>query len=98
MPNTANTLATLSLAEVAASRLVSGNAQLRALPQDSAGLVGRRAECNALDELLNGVRAGESRALVIHGEPGVGKTALLEYIGDRTTGCRVIRANDEYVI
>jgi predicted ATPase len=37
------------------------------------------------------VRAGESRVLVVHGEPGVGKTALLEYLADRAAGCRVLR-------
>src|SRR5690242_56712 len=63
------------------------------LPQDGAGLIGRRAECDALDQLLDCVRAGESRALVVHGEPGVGKTALLDYIGGRAAGCRVIRAS-----
>jgi predicted ATPase len=43
-------------------------------------LLGRRAECEALDEFLNAVRAGQSRALVIRGEAGVGKSALLEYM------------------
>jgi predicted ATPase len=40
-------------------------------------LVDRRAECGVLDELVEAVRAGQSRALVPGGEPGVGKTALL---------------------
>ncbi|HEX3193899.1 MAG TPA: ATP-binding protein, partial [Streptosporangiaceae bacterium] len=43
-------------------------------------LTGRRAECGVLDRLVAAVRAGESRALVVRGEPGVGKTALLEYL------------------
>ena len=43
-------------------------------------LMGRRAERGALDRLIEAVRAGESRALGVHGEPGVGKTALLEYL------------------
>ena len=38
------------------------------------------------------VRAGESRALVVHGEAGVGKTALLEYLAGQAPGCRVARA------
>ena len=46
-------------------------------------LLGRRSECETLDRLLAAVRAGESRALVVRGEPGVGKTALLEYAGRR---------------
>ena len=55
-------------------------------------LTGRRAECGVLDRLVEAVRAGESRALVVHGEPGVGKTALLEYLAEQASGCRVARA------
>src|SRR3954471_22103862 len=56
------------------------------------GLLGRRTEAATLDRLLEAVRAGESRALVLRGEPGVGKTALLEYAGEHATGCRVAHA------
>ena len=56
------------------------------------GLTDRRSECEALDGLIEAVRAGESRALVVRGEPGVGKTALLEYLVERASGCRVVRA------
>jgi DNA-binding CsgD family transcriptional regulator len=45
-----------------------------------------------LDALLLAVRAEESRVLVVHGEPGVGKTALLEYLAGQAAGCRVLRA------
>jgi hypothetical protein len=45
-----------------------------------------------LDRLLDAVRAGESRALVVRGEPGVGKTALLDYLVEHASGCRVVRA------
>ncbi|TQR87536.1 AAA family ATPase [Mycobacterium hodleri] len=45
--------------------------------------MGRRDECAILDRLVDAVRSGESRALVIRGEPGVGKTALLEYLANR---------------
>ncbi len=38
------------------------------------------------------MRAGESRALVVRGEPGVGKTALLDYLARRASGCLVARA------
>ncbi len=55
-------------------------------------LLGRRSECDTLDRLLDAVRRGESRALVLHGEPGVGKTALLRYVAQRASGCRVVRA------
>ena len=37
-------------------------------------LTDRRAECGVLDGLVEAVRAGESRVLVVHGEAGVGKT------------------------
>jgi DNA-binding CsgD family transcriptional regulator len=55
-------------------------------------LTGRRSECDVLDRLIEAVRAGESRALVVRGEPGVGKTALLEYLVEHASGCRVARA------
>ena len=55
-------------------------------------LMSRRRESDALRRLVDAVRAGESRALVVRGEPGVGKTALLDYVGDQASGCRVVRA------
>ncbi len=57
------------------------------------GLTDRRAERGVLDGLAEAVRAGESRVLVVHGEPGVGKTALLEYLAARAAGCRVLRVS-----
>ena len=39
----------------------------------AAALVGRRSERDVLDRLIEAVRGGESRALVVRGEPGVGK-------------------------
>jgi DNA-binding CsgD family transcriptional regulator len=54
-------------------------------------LTDRRAECGVLDGLVEAVLAGESRVLVVHGEAGVGKTALLEYLADRASRCRVLR-------
>jgi DNA-binding CsgD family transcriptional regulator len=55
-------------------------------------LRGRDAQLRALDAVLDAVRAGESRVLVVRGEPGVGKSALLDYVGERASGCRVARA------
>ena len=58
-------------------------------------LRGRRSECAALDRLLAGA-GGQSGVLVLRGEPGVGKTALLEYAverGVRTSGSRARRAS-----
>ncbi len=56
------------------------------------GLRGRRGECHALDRLLESVRAGESRVLVVRGEAGVGKSALLRYLREGASGCRIVRA------
>ena len=53
-------------------------------------LVGREQEERSLDGLLAALRSGESRALVVHGHAGVGKTALLSYIAGRATDCRVV--------
>ena len=46
-----------------------------------------------LDQLVDAVGAGESRALVVRGDPGAGKTALLEYLAGRASDsrCQVIR-------
>ena len=56
------------------------------------GLLGRRGERVALDRLLDRTRAGRSAVLVVRGEPGIGKTALLHYAADRAAGFRVVRA------
>src|SRR4051795_11810050 len=55
-------------------------------------LRGRRSECETLDRLLEGVRAGQSRVLVLRGEAGVGKSALLEYLLAHASGCRIAPA------
>lgn len=58
-----------------------------------AALTGRRAERAQLDRLVGHVaRAGASHALVIHGEAGVGKSALLDYVAGHADGCTVLRA------
>ncbi|NKY25960.1 helix-turn-helix transcriptional regulator [Nocardia gamkensis] len=54
--------------------------------------MGRRSECAALEQLVAAVRTGESRVLVVHGAPGVGKSALLEYLEGAAAGLRVLRA------
>src|SRR5260370_14215322 len=54
-------------------------------------LCGRRRECAVLDELLEQVRRGRGTVLVLRGEAGGGKTALLEYVGGRARGCRLAR-------
>jgi DNA-binding CsgD family transcriptional regulator len=61
-------------------------------PSPAGALPGRLRECDVLDRLLDAVRAGEGRALVVRGDPGVGKTALLDYLVEHASGCRVARA------
>ena len=55
-------------------------------------LLGRRGECAALDQLVASVRAGPSRSLVLRGDAGVGKSALLEYLMQHASGCAIARA------
>lgn len=54
---------------------------------------GRRSECEALERLLEDARAGRSRVLVVRGEAGIGKTALLDYLAASASDCRVARAS-----
>ena len=58
------------------------------------GLTDRLSERDALDRLVEAVRAGQSRVLVVRGDPGVGKTVLLDYLAGQASGagCRVARA------
>jgi DNA-binding CsgD family transcriptional regulator len=67
--------------EIAASR-----------PGRRPSLRGRSSECALLDELLLAVRRGESRSLVLRGEAGIGKTALLEYLIAASSDLMVVRA------
>ena len=65
-----------------------------ARPRQPAGasfvLVGRVSECARIDELLAGALAGESGSLVVRGEPGIGKTALLDYAAARAVGMELL--------
>jgi DNA-binding CsgD family transcriptional regulator len=45
-----------------------------------------------LDELVTSVRSGASQALVLRGEAGIGKSALLEYLMEHASGCSIARA------
>src|SRR5256885_9442072 len=67
-------------------------AMLSPVSRRATALTGRRSECDALDRLIDAVGAGESTALVLHGEPGVGKTALLDYAVEQASEFRVVRA------
>jgi hypothetical protein len=55
-------------------------------------LRGRKGELSVLVRLIDAVQRGESRVLVVHGEPGLGKSALLDYLVRQASGCRVERA------
>src|SRR6267143_4738348 len=55
-------------------------------------LVDRRTERSALDSLLAAARGGMGSALVLRGEPGIGKTALLDYAIESASGFRIARA------
>ena len=57
-----------------------------------AGLIGRKHERAAIDRLLEQATLGESGSLVIRGEAGIGKTALLGYAAKTTPDFRVARA------
>jgi DNA-binding CsgD family transcriptional regulator len=53
------------------------------------GFLGRTSERKVLDRLLADVRGGQSAVLVIHGEAGVGKSALLRYAARQASGFHV---------
>jgi len=61
-------------------------------PPGGSQMLGRRSECEALDRLLVGVRTGRGQALVVRGEAGVGKSALLDYLATRASSCRIEHA------
>ena len=69
--------------------MLVGDRQRDADPLTS--LYGRRSECAALDGLLDRVRGGRSAVLVLRGEAGIGKTALLDYLTERAAGLGVAR-------
>ena len=55
-------------------------------------LLGRHRECAVLDDFLSAVRSGKGQVLVIRGEAGVGKSALLDYLAGSTTTCTIVRS------
>jgi DNA-binding CsgD family transcriptional regulator len=59
--------------------------------QSLTSLSGRQRECATLDGLLDHVRGGRGVVLVLRGEPGIGKTALLRYVTDQAADFRMAR-------
>ncbi|EOD67200.1 AAA family ATPase, partial [Amycolatopsis vancoresmycina] len=62
------------------------------MPGRGPALIGRHGECAALDRLLDGARSERGQVLVLRGEAGIGKTALLTYAGAQARDFRVARA------
>ena len=56
------------------------------------GLFGRGVECGVLDQILAQARAGRSQVLVVRGEAGIGKSALLDYLSHGGEGFRIAKA------
>ena len=56
------------------------------------GLRGRSVDCDRLNALVTSVRAGRSQVLVLRGEAGIGKTALIEFLLESAAGCQFARA------
>jgi DNA-binding CsgD family transcriptional regulator len=61
-------------------------------PGSGTSLLGRASECAALDGVIRDIRRGQSRSLVLRGEAGIGKTALLEYLAGSAPDLNVVRA------
>ncbi|MGO8958947.1 MAG: ATP-binding protein [Streptosporangiaceae bacterium] len=55
-------------------------------------LLGRAHERQQIEQALAGARSGTSATLALVGEPGIGKTALLDYAAEHATGMRLLRA------
>ena len=79
----------MSVREPASARILPRTIAAGA-PPAMVRLVGRGPERGVLDGLLAALRGGESQALVLLGEPGIGKTALLEDLAERASGCGVV--------
>ena len=84
---------------ISAIKIEKAQTRIRRLTLEEAGIYrggprlrGRDAECMRLDQLLEAARAGRSSVLVLRGEAGVGKSALLDHLAERSTGCTLARA------
>jgi DNA-binding CsgD family transcriptional regulator len=87
----------MNLTSTATAPTATAPARLRrtqssAVPTAPRWLCGRQRELEVLDRLVARVRAGEGSVLVLRGEAGAGKTALLDHVSQSASGCRVVRA------
>lgn len=72
---------------------VVGEAVVVRISRTTRPLLGRSTECRALDGVVETARSGGSAVLVIRGDPGVGKSALLDYAAASASGCRILQAD-----
>ena len=63
-----------------------------ALDRQPMSLLGRAEECALLEGLIDDIRRSESRSLVLRGEAGIGKTALLKYLVESAPDLTLARA------
>src|SRR5271154_6959593 len=82
------------MAQAVAARPEAQSEEVWAAPDvDLRGrLVGRSREREGLGRVLTAIRSGQSGVLVVSGEAGIGKTALLEQLVEQASGCTVTRA------
>jgi GMP synthase-like glutamine amidotransferase/tetratricopeptide (TPR) repeat protein len=85
----------LALGGLGGSARAAGGRGRRAGLSAPGGLVGRAAELARIDAALASARRGEGTALVLRGDAGTGKTALLDAAAMRARGLRVLRASGE---
>jgi GMP synthase-like glutamine amidotransferase/tetratricopeptide (TPR) repeat protein/DNA-binding CsgD family transcriptional regulator len=85
----------LALGGSGAARAAAGGQGLRSAAHRSDALLGREAELARVDAVLASARHGDSAVLVMRGDAGIGKTALLNSAGERARGLRVVRTSGE---
>jgi AAA ATPase domain len=66
-------------------------ASLTGSPSINCVLYGREAECALIDSLINRAAEARSGVLVLRGEPGIGKSALLDYAAENRASCHLLR-------
>jgi hypothetical protein len=66
-------------------------ARLTGSPSINCVLYGREAECALIDSLIDKAAEARSGVLVLGGEPGIGKSALLDYAADNRASCHLLR-------